>query len=297
MMYLIALIPLALVFIAFTLGFSWYLSGLIAKPERRALMQSPRDYDLGYESFTVHSCGHTLAGWFIPAAAAGAAGPKPAVILVHGWGKHREFLLPQAEFLQNSGLHAVLFDVRGHGESDHAEIVTLVDYCDDLANVLRHVAARPDVDSNRMVLFGHSMGAAACLITASRMQHIRCVVSNASFADLPDLVRRVLRTRKIPVFPFAFLFRKIWEIRASASIADFNPLNNVDKAEADILLVQGQNDTVINPNSAELLCQRANSADKYIVEGKGHDDLFKDLDYKSRVLGFIKEAIATDNVT
>ena len=110
----------------------------------------------------------------------------PAVVLVAGVGvDDREgFALGMptlgqlAGALADAGFLAVRYDKRGYGQSGgRSEAATLSDYADDARAVVRWLADRKDVDSQRIALVGHSEGVWMALLTASRENKVAAVVS------------------------------------------------------------------------------------------------------------------------
>ena len=85
-------------------------------PRRFAVLRTPADYGLSYESVIFPSTdGLSLAGWFI--FPKNEIGNGAAIILCHGYGSTRAEMLPVATILARHGYGALLFDFRAHGES------------------------------------------------------------------------------------------------------------------------------------------------------------------------------------
>lgn len=210
---LISFLPILMVVAIFIIGISWYIAKTSLVPTRTPKTKSPRDYGMHFEDFSVRSHGLTLKGWFIPAPDESFSEKQktPTIILTHGWGRSAEQMLPHAEYLHHAGFHLILFDVRGHGDSDSVEYVTMNRIVEDLDAVIYYTLKRPEVNSEAIGLFGHSMGAAASILKASQNSQVKAVASSSGFADLADLTVQMLRWRKLPAFPFRFLIQKFWE--------------------------------------------------------------------------------------
>lgn len=70
----------------------------------------------------------------------------------------------------------------------------------DAEAALKHVLARLDVDANRIILYGKSLGGAVALHTASKHESlIRAAVVENSFLSVPEMVPRLF-----PFLSFAF---------------------------------------------------------------------------------------------
>jgi uncharacterized protein len=107
--------------------------------------------------------GLRLSGWFLPAAkrpdGTGAdPTPRPAVLIFNGNAGDRSHRLPLAEALAQRGYAVMLFDYRGYagnpGSPSEEGLRT------DARAALDTLAARPDVDPERIAYFGESLGAA-----------------------------------------------------------------------------------------------------------------------------------------
>lgn len=91
--------------------------------------------------------------------------PRATVLIAHGYAEHHGRYLPFIEALNDAGIEAYTYDHRGHGaaaeEGKKAQV--------DVATLVQdHLAARRELGSHPLVLFGHSMGG---LITARSVQH------------------------------------------------------------------------------------------------------------------------------
>lgn len=94
---------------------------------------------------------------------AGNDGGVPAVLVAHGFGSSRRIMQGYAERFAAAGYAVALLDFSGHG----ANTAPLDDSRDALANDIDlaadYLAARPEVDSGRMAILGHSMGSGAAM--------------------------------------------------------------------------------------------------------------------------------------
>jgi dienelactone hydrolase len=96
-----------------------------------------------------------------------AGRPFPAVILIAGSGPqtrdqnifgHRYFLV-LADQLTRQGIAVLRYDKRGIGESSGKDpLVTTADYASDAIAAVAYLKTRPDIDSGRIGLLGHSEG-------------------------------------------------------------------------------------------------------------------------------------------
>lgn len=101
-----------------------------------------------------------------------AAGPHPAVVIVHGsgdQGRSNGFYRGWGEWFARRGVAALIYDKRGVGEStgDH-ETSTFEDLAGDVRAAVRALATRGNVEAGRIGLFGISQGGWIAPLAAAR---------------------------------------------------------------------------------------------------------------------------------
>lgn len=122
------------------------------------------------------SGGEDCAAWLtLPA----GDGPHPVVVLVHGGGATHAMILEQYERrFSAAGLAVLAFDFRHLGESggEPRQLMSLKRYFEDIDAALAFVRTRPELDANRMALWGTSFGASHVVATAARRADIAAAV-------------------------------------------------------------------------------------------------------------------------
>ncbi|MGW5520466.1 alpha/beta hydrolase [Nocardia africana] len=106
-------------------------------------------------------------------------GPHPAVVLVHGGGATHEMMLAQYEKrFSDAGLAVVAFDFRHLGESggEPRQLVSQRRYAEDVDAALAFARSRPEIDAQRIALWGTSFGASHVLTAAARHRDLRAAV-------------------------------------------------------------------------------------------------------------------------
>lgn len=211
--------------------------------------------------------GDYVPGWYRP----GDNGA--AILFLHGLGGTRLQLVDIAMNFVDQGYSVLLIDMHGHGEHP-ARLTTFgrAESIDALAAV-DWLMERSEVEPNKIGLYGGSMGAAACIHAAARdaesgENKIACAVADSSYASLreqafydlerddsPIRIPRMFRSTAVRLFFFSSKF-------AIGKWADYpNPVDAIGKIECPLLLIHGDCDTRISPDSFDKLTNAARDAD------------------------------------
>ena len=170
-----------------------YFARLMIHPPRTRLLKSPEDEGMAYENVYYKATdGVPLSAWFIPAV---GQGPRPAVVIIHGWPWNRSGdaadsllakltgaspveLLKPARVLHQAGYHVLMFDLRNHGCSGSSPTVTFGHTeARDLLGAVRYLRSRPQVDAERIGALGYSMGANTVMFACAQTQDIKAAIA------------------------------------------------------------------------------------------------------------------------
>lgn len=255
---------------------------------------APADAGLDAEDIAIPAVdGRTLRGWFAPAPRTPDA--RPAVVALHGWGSSAADLLPIAAPLRDLGAHLLFLDARGHGRSDPVDFMSMPRFAEDVESAVAWLAARPDVDTARIALLGHSVGAGACLLAASRDHRIAAVVSVASMAHPAEVMRRMLRRRGLPAFVARPLLQTV-ERTIGHRFDDFAPIRTVGKVQVPVLIMHGNRDARVPVADAHRLAAAGPSAELLAVPGAGHDSLEPFMGAAPLLRAFFERALVTGRI-
>lgn len=122
------------------------------------------------------SHGLQLNGKIILPREASASEPVPGAILCHGFGAAYRVMEPAARIMATQGIASLVFDLRGHGASEGAIDGKMAEDVVDAWNIL---CQRPEVDSQRMGIAGHSLGAMTAIMAAEKVGNPRALVALA----------------------------------------------------------------------------------------------------------------------
>lgn len=103
----------------------------------------------------------------------GTERPYPALTLLHGasYGERKYYRIFADRFAR-AGVASLIFDRRGHGESDGPHDMDLFVLAADAEAAFRFVASQPEIDPQRCGLWGYSNGAWVASLAASRLPHV-----------------------------------------------------------------------------------------------------------------------------
>jgi len=269
---------------ALAAGAVYAAPGLLKKtfaPPQRDASRTPHDFGLPGEQIWLESVNQTrLHAWFVPA----GDFPAPAIVVLHGWGANGSLLLPIAPHLHEGGYHTLFLDARNHGLSEHDDFSSLPRFAEDLDVGLAWLRGRDDVKSTAVA--GHSVGAGAAILAASRDPEIFAVVSISAFAHPREMMVSQLRMKRLPGRVSGAILWPIEQI-IGHRFDEFAPVHRIGRVECPILIVHGDADRVIPVEDAFRLFENASAGQVLIVPGGEHASLEAFQPYLDDIVAFL----------
>ncbi len=265
----------------------------------------------------------------------------PGVLLVHGWGGLKSHLnLAYAPQFASQGYVVLTFDYRGWGESDGKfvrvgdkpegereltlkvaevrEIVDPLDQLEDIRNALAYLMGESQVDSDRIGIWGSSLGGGLAVQTAGQFPQIKVLISQVGAVDnLGNLQARdpasegqkntwayqIQRVRgEFPPFPGAeAAIPGLGGVPDYNSMMRYDPFAWVDRVNAATLIVDAEEEELFNrmingKATYERLKDRV-PAEYHALPGK-HYDIYRDKGYEKAMaleIGWLKKHLPTDS--
>ena len=287
-------------------GVSARVADGITKLERQPLTPAAETISPVHEDVSFRSTdGLLMKGWWFPSAGVirggpPAPGPKKAVVLVHGRGQNRiiSSFHPDkiAPIFLARGWDVLLFDMRGHGESE-GERYSLGQYEPrDIIGAINFVAAKSGIPKQRIAVVGESLGAGSAIMTVGVDPNIGPVVSDSGYADAYTVVSEVGQnysglpswfTPGIALAGRLFFDIDVWSIKP-VEVVRSHP-------ERAWLFIQCTADgTVFAHHGTDLKAASANPrTELWMIDGCKHVAAFTDhpAEWQQRVLAFLDREI------
>lgn len=206
-------------------------------------------YGEGFERLWIEAAGSRCEAWlFLPSRRA-ARETVPAVIVAHGNAETIDFLPEEFDGFSAMGMAMLLVEYPGYGRStgspSEAGITAVFTAAYD------RLAARSDIDAERIVLVGRSLGGGAVCRLASLRPSAALVLISA-FTGVEAFAARFLMPK--------FLVRD-----------RFDNLAVMAQYEGPVLVIHGRNDPVIPFAHGQALARRARRGE-LVAYDCGHND-------------------------
>lgn len=227
---------------------------------------SPETYGLTYESvrFAVHG-GEQLHAWFFPA----RGDATGTVVHCHGNAGNITGHFEHVRWLPARGWNVLCFDYRGFGQSQGQ--VTRPGTIEDTHAAIDYVKSRDDVDADRIVLIGSSLGGAVGTVVAAERSDVRGLVLDSAFSHYRREVKWVCQQQ--------WLTWGVAGIVARLLFSDgLNPIDCIGRiAPRPVLIIHGTADRVVPVSMADELYTAAREPKElWLVEDLAHTAIFCD---------------------
>ena len=239
----------ALIFVTFRCGV--IERTIIFLPERD-LLADPGQVGLSFEEvYFVTSDGVRLHGWFVPGC------QDLTWLWFHGNAGNISHRLEYLKLLHDElGVSVFLFDYRGYGRSE-GKPSEEGSYRDAQA-ALTYLRSRGDIDSERIVYFGRSLGAGVAVELATRESPLALILESP-FPSVPALARR-----HYPFLPIGPLLR-----------TKYDSIAKIGSVKASLLVLHGDRDEVVPLEAGRSLFEAAREPKQlHVIQGAGHNDTY-----------------------
>lgn len=201
---------------------------------------------------------------------------SPAVLMLHGFTGTRiesHFIfVKMARRMAEAGYFVMRFDFRGSGESEgEFREVTVPGEVDDAEKALAWLRQRPEVDPERVVLLGLSMGGCVAAAVAGEDERTAGLILWSAIADLMEIVQTAGSQRAAAEQPPSNQPEETLDFGGNLiglpfieTIGEIKPLQSLQDFKRPVLIIHGTEDQTVPPEHAERY---------YQVLGPGHAEL------------------------
>jgi fermentation-respiration switch protein FrsA (DUF1100 family) len=270
-------VVVSLMWLVMPVGVALYATGKPRTPVPAGALGIPHQ-DVNFRS----TDGLRLAGWYVP------SHNRAAIVLVHGGGGNRVGAVLHARMLARHGYGVLLYDERGHGESQGAPDEIGWTWRRDVAGAIAWLKHRPDVDAQKIGGLGLSTGAEALVQAAVQRGDLHAVVADGVEARNLAEAARVADPTDLPYWAMTYAATRV--LTATAPAPDLGQL--VGKLRAPTLLIAAGRDQ--EARFGRIYAQRSHGrAQLWHVPDADHTKALRlhPTAYDARVSGFFNRAL------
>jgi fermentation-respiration switch protein FrsA (DUF1100 family) len=214
--------------------------------------------------------------------------------MIHGLSNNREEPLGKAGYLHQAGYNLLVFDLRGHGQSDGNG--TTMGYREP-EDARAAVAEARSLDPGPIALLGYSLGASIAVEEAAANPDVRAVIEDSGFSSVGDVfLARFTEVTRLPNLPWAAPLVAFGQLDIGTSLWDVRPVGLAAKLHKPLLAIIGSGDTIVPPAEGLAIFSAASGPKQLlVVPGAGHVGAYDtaNAQYEQTVLGFLSKSLTT----
>ncbi|MBI9019345.1 MAG: alpha/beta hydrolase [Phycisphaerae bacterium] len=258
------------------------LESLFYLPDKR-IYDNPKNYGLNYEKVKFHSQdGTELDGLFLPAKTKEVVG---TVVHFHGNAGNLTGHLYFVQWLPLRGFNVFMFDYRGYGKSK-GEPEKQGLYEDSVA-ALKYVWARDDVDNEKIVVFGQSLGGnnAIAAVGNGKLDWVKAMAIEATFVNYREIAKATVGDMNG--------MGAMKDVLINSMIDnDYSADKHIKDVKCPVVFIHGSKDQVIPWSHSKKLYGLANKPKQiWINKGGRHIDAFGSKQYQNKLVDFFEEVL------
>ena len=224
-------------------------------------------------SDSTHMTAKVWDAWFIPAAQSG-----PTLLFFHGNAGNISHRLDSIRIFHTLGLNVLIFDYRGYGRSSGKPSEQGV--YRDAETAWHYLTEAREIDPDRIILFGRSLGSAVAAWLATRTRS-GAVILESPFTSVPDLAAKLY-----PLAPVRLLAR-----------LEFNTLAAAQAIHSPLLVMHSRQDEIIPFSHGRAVYGAARAPKRFVELSGGHNDGFivSGDAYAQSLRAFIDESVSASD--
>ncbi len=219
----------------------YYQKHLVFLPSK-TITSDPGSIGLSFETvFLETRDGQKLHGWYVPHPEA-----KRVMLFFHGNAGNISDRLTTIERFHQLGLHVLIFDYRGYGQS--SGVVSEKGTYIDAEAAWQYLTEQKGFQPSQIIAHGRSLGGGVAAWVAEKYKPVALILES-TFTSIPNI-----GVETYPYFPVRWLTR-----------IHYNTLERLKKIHCPSLIIHSSADEVIPFSHAEALYEAANEP-KYFLE-------------------------------
>ncbi len=260
-----------LIFIVITIilimGFISFIEKQYIFHPNKDIYSTPEDLGLKYDDimFTTED-GLKLNGWFVPgkmdSQTRESMDPQNSesmntLLWFHGNAGNISHRIENIEMLYDRLLvNIFIFDYRQFGKSE-GKISEQGTYIDARA-ALKYLHSRKDVDPEKIIFFGRSLGSAVAVDLALK-EKCRALILESPFSSIKEMVKALY-----PFLPISYFVR-----------TKYDTLSKIRDVKAPVLIIHGDKDDLVPIEQGRKLYETANGPKEfYTIPEANHNDTY-----------------------
>ena len=247
--------------------------------------ETPVEFAPDYQSVVIPSVDDvSMQAWWLAHAHA-----VHTIVVVHGWGSNRAQMLPFARVFFQAGYNVLLFDARNHGHSERAGHSSMPRFAQDISHALAWLRQYHPLSAQKIALLGHSVGASAAILEASRRTDMDALISVSAFAHPEWLMKRFFLSKHIPAW-LAIGFNRYIQWVIGHPFDEIASVHALPRVHCPVLLIHGQMDAVVPIEDARILYQTSSGQNVQLWEIPlaGHSDVELIETYRVPLVSFLQ---------
>ncbi len=242
-------IILIFIILLFTFAFLGYFEKRHTYFPMRRIEFTPRDIGMHYENiyFKTEDGRLELNGWFIP-----SEKRRATILFCHGNGGNISHRLDVIKIFNEMGIDVFIFDYRGYGKSQGS--ASEEGLYQDARAAFKYLASRHDVEEEKIVVYGESIGAAVA-IELLRNVRARALITEGAFTSTSDMTREIY-----PFLPVRFLLK-----------TRYDSISKINELRVPKLFIHSRDDEIVPFSHARRLFEAAQEPKEFLEMRGGHN--------------------------
>ena len=256
-------------------------TSLFFQPDKKTYV-TPKMLHLRSDDVYFHSDGLVLHGWWLHA----KQPPKGIVLFVHGNAENISTHIGSVYWLPAQGYDVFLFDYRGYGQSEGTP--SIGGLITDSESALHYVINRPDINSDKLIVWGQSLGASIAVYTVAHSperKRIKALIVDSAFTAYRKIAQEKLADIWLtwPLqWPLSWLF-----------YADYTPIKAIKRiSPVPVLIIHGEKDEIVPFSHGIRLYEAAGQPKQiWLLPNAKHIQDTLDQGFRLRLVAYMQQSL------